>query len=133
MDDDLHNNLFLEKVLKDTGATIFKAGMGVEALEYCKEHPELSLVLMDGMMPQMTGYEATRKIREFNKEVPIVILTAYASVDSLRYAIDCGCTGMLSKPIGKEELVALFRKTEKEYKEHPGSVKTNKTTLTFNE
>jgi CheY-like chemotaxis protein len=120
VDDDRYSNQFIERVLMNAGAAILKAATGMEAINCCRENPELLLILMDGMMPGMTGYDATRKIREFNREVPIVILTAYAGVDTLRYSIECGCTGLLSKPIGKEELEALFRKTMQESKKHQG-------------
>ena len=101
---------YLRQTLKPTGLTILHASNGKDAIDHCLAHPEIKLVLMDGMMPVMTGYDATREIRKFNPELPVVVLTAYVSQTSIRDAVASGCTDYLAKPIGKEELLSVLKK-----------------------
>jgi len=66
--------------------------------------------LMDIAMPGMNGYEATREIREFNKDVIIIAQTAYALQGDKEKALKAGCNDYISKPIDKLKLHALIRK-----------------------
>ena len=70
----------------------------------------IDLILMDIRMPEMGGYEATRKIRAFNKEVVIIAQTAYGLTGEKAKAIDTGCNDYIAKPIKKDELTALIQK-----------------------
>jgi CheY-like chemotaxis protein len=63
---------------------------------------------MDMQMPDVNGYEATRKIREFNKDVIIIAQTAFALTGDREKAIEAGCNNYISKPIMKDELRALI-------------------------
>jgi CheY-like chemotaxis protein len=67
-------------------------------------------VLMDIKMPGLNGYEATRLIRQFNKDVIIIAQTAYAFAGESEKAIEAGCNDYISKPIGKDKLYVLLRK-----------------------
>jgi len=67
-------------------------------------------VLMDIKMPVMDGHEATRQIRQFNKDVIIIAQTAYALVGDREKAIAAECNDYISKPIKKDELLALIQK-----------------------
>jgi len=81
---------------------------GKEAVEACKDNPDIDLVMMDIKMPHMNGLEATRKIREFNSSVPIIAQTAYALSGDREKAIEAGCNDYLSKPIIAEELMGML-------------------------
>jgi CheY-like chemotaxis protein len=83
---------------------------GIEAVEICKNCPEIDLILMDIKMPEMDGYEATRQIRQFNKEVVIIAQTAYAQSSDRKKTFDAGCDDYISKPIKKDELLSIIRK-----------------------
>jgi hypothetical protein len=61
-------------------------------------------------MPDLNGYEATRQIREFNKDVIIIAQTAYGLSDDREKALDAGCNDYISKPINKNEFDALIQK-----------------------
>jgi CheY-like chemotaxis protein len=89
---------------------IFKARNGFEAVEVCRNNPDIDLILMDIQMPLMNGHDATRQIRQFNQDVVIIAQTAYGlSGDKLK-AIEAGCNDYLSKPINKDDLHSLLQK-----------------------
>jgi len=67
------------------------------------------MVLMDIRMPLLDGYEATRKIREFNKEVIIMAQTAHALVGDRDRAMEAGCTEYITKPINTDALLAKIK------------------------
>ena len=76
----------------------------------CRNNPDIDLVLMDIQMPDMDGYEATRQIRLFNKDVVIIAQTAFALTGDREKAIEAGCNDYISKPIKKDELMVLVQK-----------------------
>ncbi|MEI7982728.1 MAG: response regulator [Bacteroidota bacterium] len=109
-EDETRNFEYIKQTYRDTGLTILHAGTEQEAIECCRDHPEIRLILMDGMMPVMTGYDATMEIRKFRPELPVVILTACISPTSIRDAVASSCNDYLAKPIGPEELRAVLKK-----------------------
>ncbi len=109
-EDNNSSYLYIEAALKNTGITILWARSGIETLELCKSNDAIDLILMDGMMPEMTGYDATREIRNFRYKLPIILLTAYVSSASFHQAVSSGCNDYLAKPIGREELIAILKK-----------------------
>ncbi|PKP08569.1 MAG: response regulator [Bacteroidetes bacterium HGW-Bacteroidetes-4] len=98
-EDERTNYLFLEALLKRTGATLIWAETGKTALEAIKNSPEINLVLMDIKMPEMNGYEATREIKKLRPELPIIAQTAYALAGEKEKILSAGCDDYLSKPI----------------------------------
>jgi PAS domain S-box-containing protein len=109
-EDDEASEMFIQAVINMFSKEIFTARTGVEALEICRNNPDIDLILMDIKMPEMDGYEATRKIREFNKEVVIISQTAYVLEGDREKAIAAGCNDYISKPIKKDELGNLIQK-----------------------
>jgi signal transduction histidine kinase/DNA-binding response OmpR family regulator len=110
-DDDMRNVFALSKVLKEHGMEIIKAENGIKAVEAVIAHPDLDLVLMDVMMPEMDGLEAIRKIREkyIFKDLPILSLTAKAMKEDRKKCIDAGANDYISKPIELERLLSLMK------------------------
>ncbi|WP_455585857.1 PAS domain-containing protein [Bacteroides sp.] len=96
-------------MLKDYNLT--RAVNGIEAVEKVRNE-KFDIVLMDLKMPIMGGLEATRKIREFNKEIPIVALTANAFDSDRTNALEAGCNAFLAKPVKKKQLLDLFSMKE---------------------
>jgi len=108
-EDEPLNFKYIEKVLKSTRANIIHAKNGKEAVALCgSEKPEI--ILMDIKMPEMDGYEATKKIREFNKDIPVIAVTAYAVTGEREKCIDAGCNEYLSKPVKKEILFGTLKR-----------------------
>ena len=109
-EDDKESAKLITMAVRKFGNEILKATIGVEAIEACRNNPDIDLVLMDIRMPIMDGYEATRQIRQFNKEVVIIAQTAYALTGDREKAIEAGCNDYISKPIKKDELMGLVQK-----------------------
>ncbi|MFO7873016.1 MAG: ATP-binding protein [Bacteroidales bacterium] len=109
-DDDLSAMLMSEYVQTIGGKEILQAGNDTEAVKICKNHPDIDLILMDIKMPEMGGHEATKQIREFNKEVVIIAATADGLTGDREKSVESGCSDHLAKPISKTELQALIQK-----------------------
>jgi signal transduction histidine kinase/CheY-like chemotaxis protein len=110
-DDDMRNVFALSKILKERGMEIIKAENGKIALDMLTENPDVDLVLMDIMMPEMDGYEAMKRIREQIKfkHLPIIALTAKAMKDDKQKCIDAGANDYITKPVDIERLISLMR------------------------
>ncbi len=105
VEDDENNLFFMESILNSYKINTITAENGKEAVDKCHEHPEITLVLMDLRMPVMDGLEATRKIKLFRKDLPVIAVTAFAMREDEKKALEAGCDGYLSKPINKESLL----------------------------
>ena len=109
-EDDEVSEMLIGNTLKTIAKEIIIARTGVEAVEACKKNPYLDLVMMDIRMPDMGGYDATRQIRMFNKEVVIIAQTAHGLYGDREKAIEAGCNDYIAKPINKTELLLLIQK-----------------------
>jgi len=109
-EDDSNSYSILESMLADIGARIIWARNGALAVKYCKLSSEINLVLMDLKMPTMDGFEATKLIRKFNVDVPIIALSAYSSHDDLQNAKLAGCNGFITKPVTLHRLFETLKK-----------------------
>ncbi|MEG9328457.1 response regulator [Salinimicrobium catena] len=111
VDDDMRNVFALSKVLKEKGMEVTKADNGVKAIEALKNNPNIDLVLMDIMMPEMDGYEAMQKIREEGKfrDLPIIALTAKAMRDDKQKCLDAGANDYITKPVDVPRLLSLMQ------------------------
>ncbi len=86
------------------GAKILWAKNGIEAVSICRDHPEIDLILMDLQMPEMNGYDATKLIKEFRPELPVIAQSAYAMNDEQELSISVGCSAFIAKPFTKKQL-----------------------------
>ncbi|NOR29367.1 MAG: PAS domain S-box protein [Lutibacter sp.] len=112
-EDEEVNYLFLETLLHDSlkiDCTVLHAKNGKEAVKISKENPKINLILMDIKMPLMNGYEATKLIKEFNPNVPIIAQTAYSTSEDINKSIAVGCNDFISKPISKKTLSDILKK-----------------------
>jgi CheY-like chemotaxis protein len=111
VDDDIRNIFAMTSALEQKGATIFVGRNGQEALDKLNQDPQIDLVLMDIMMPEMDGYEATRRIRKQKRfaNLPIIAVTAKAMKDDHKKCLDAGTNDYVSKPVDLEKLLSLIR------------------------
>jgi len=109
-EDDETSDFLITSMLKKNNHEVLHTQTGIETVEVCRNNPDIDLILMDIRMPNISGYEATRQIRQFNKEVIIIAQTAYGLSGDRQKAIDAGCNEYLSKPIDKDELLRLMKK-----------------------
>jgi signal transduction histidine kinase/CheY-like chemotaxis protein len=99
-------SIYVEEFVKE----LKSARTGSEAVDICRSNTDFDLILMDIQMPKMNGYEATRLIRQFNKDVIIIAQTAFGLSGDEEKAIKAGCNDYITKPINKYELYKLVHK-----------------------
>ncbi len=111
VDDDTRNTFALLTVLEEKGMEVIVGNNGQEALKLLNERRDIDLVLMDIMMPEMDGYEATQKIRAQGcfKKLPVIALTAKAMKGDKAKCIEAGANDYLSKPVDIDKLISLMR------------------------
>jgi len=102
--------MLLSKTVKEIASETIEVKSGKEALESLKNNPDTNIVLMDIQMPEMNGYEATRQIRKFNKDIVIIAQSAFGINGDKVKAMEVGCTDYISKPINKNDLMTLIHK-----------------------
>jgi PAS domain S-box-containing protein len=109
-DDDEISRKLIRLIVEDFGGEILEAKTGIETVELCRTKKDIDLILMDIKMPGLDGYEATRRIREFNKEVIIISQTAYGLSGDREKSIESGCNDYISKPVNRNKLQAMIQK-----------------------
>jgi HAMP domain-containing protein/signal transduction histidine kinase/DNA-binding response OmpR family regulator len=111
VDDDVRNIFALTSGLERHKLTVLHAESGRAGIEMLQQNPDVDLVLMDIMMPEMDGYQTTRAIRDLPqfRNLPIIALTAKAMKGDREKCIQAGASDYIPKPIVLEELVALLR------------------------
>ena len=110
VEDDENSEMFITKVVGSMGKLVLIARNGLEAIDICMNNPDLDLILMDIKMPLMDGYEATRQIRTFNKDVVIISQTAFALTYDREKSMATGCNDYIAKPLNKSKLIELIKK-----------------------
>ena len=108
VEDDEVNYKFLEAVLQNTQAQLLLATNGYQAVELCKSISKIDLILMDLRLPKMNGFEATRRIRKFNKTIPIIAQTALVLEKEREKCFEAGCTDQILKPIEIAKLTKMI-------------------------
>ena len=111
VDDDVRNIFAVASVLERHGMSVVTAETGQEALAKLASNPDVAVVLMDIMMPDMDGYETIRAIRQTVSlgQLPIIALTAKAMKGDREKCFDAGASEYLAKPVNTEQLLAVSR------------------------
>ncbi|MFG2432375.1 HAMP domain-containing protein [Streptomyces sp. NPDC048590] len=112
VDDDIRNVFALTSVLEQHGLSVLYAENGREGIEVLEQHDDVTIVLMDIMMPEMDGYATTTAIRRMPQfaGLPIVALTAKAMKGDREKAIDCGASDYVTKPVDSDHLLSVMEK-----------------------
>jgi HAMP domain-containing protein/CheY-like chemotaxis protein/signal transduction histidine kinase len=111
VDDDVRNIFALSSVLERRGMIVLTAGTGREAIELIDSTPDIAIVLMDIMMPEMDGYETMQVIRQNTllRRLPIIALTAKAMKGDREKCLEAGASEYLAKPVNTEQLLSSLR------------------------
>ena len=111
VDDDVRNIFALSSVLERRGMRVLTASTGNEAIQTLETTPDVSMVLMDIMMPEMDGYQTMQRIREkpVFRRLPIVALTAKAMKGDREKCFEAGASDYLAKPVNTEQLLSALR------------------------
>ncbi len=111
VDDDVRNIFALSSVLERRGMSVLTAGTGREAIATLESTPDVAIVLMDIMMPEMDGYETMQVIRQNPsfRRLPIVALTAKAMKGDREKCLEAGASEYLAKPVNTEQLLSALR------------------------
>jgi CheY-like chemotaxis protein len=111
VDDDVRNIFALTSLLERHHMETVVAASGEEAINIVQKTPEVSLVLMDIMMPEMDGYETMRRIRQEPqfRMLPIIALTAKAMKGDREKCLEAGASDYIAKPVNTDQLLSLMR------------------------
>jgi len=107
VEDHEDNLVFLQTLLEKNGATVLTAKTGEKAVDIIQNDKTIQIVLMDIRLPQMDGFETTRKIKAINPNIPVIAQTAYALYNDYDECLKNGCDDYIAKPIKKD---ILFKK-----------------------
>ena len=110
VDDDMRNIFAIKSALEARGISVLHAENGKKALEILNVEPNVSLILMDTMMPEMDGLQATRAIRDILQfqSLPIISLTAKAMKGDREKALEAGASDYVTKPVDPEHLLSVI-------------------------
>jgi CheY-like chemotaxis protein/anti-sigma regulatory factor (Ser/Thr protein kinase) len=111
VEDDEVSYQYLTKLLTNIAKEIIWAKDGVEAVEMAKNKSHIDVILMDMLMPNMNGFEATKQIRKFNKDIIIIAQTALALASERDEILASGCNDYISKPVflaGLKEILSKY-------------------------
>jgi CheY-like chemotaxis protein len=111
VDDDVRNIFALSSLLERHGMSVSSATTGQEAINQIDTQPDLQIVLMDIMMPEMDGYETMQRIRKDARyrRLPIIALTAKAMKGDREKCLEAGASDYIAKPVKTKELLSLVR------------------------
>jgi signal transduction histidine kinase len=107
--EDEHNNfIYLSEIIKRTGAKVIEAKNGLQAVTAVEQSPEINLILMDLLMPEVDGYMATKQIKKIRPSLPVIAQTAYTLMREKEKSLEAGCDGYITKPYDPPELLELI-------------------------
>jgi len=111
VDDDVRNIFALSSLLERRGMSVLTAGTGREAIAMLDTTPDVAIVLMDIMMPEMDGYETMQVIRRNAalRRLPIIALTAKAMKGDRENCLEAGASDYLAKPVNTDQLLSALR------------------------
>jgi len=110
VEDDPVSYAFLKELFQPTGADLYHAGDGLEAINQFRKIKNIDLVIMDIQLPEMDGFEATRIIRSLNSNIPVIAQTAFAMSDDKEKMKLAGFDDYVSKPIDINHLLGIVHR-----------------------
>jgi signal transduction histidine kinase/CheY-like chemotaxis protein len=110
VEDDEISRLLISTAMNPFSRELLTTRTGIETVEIIRNNPDIDLIMMDIQIPEMDGYEATRQIRQFNKEVVIIAQTAFGLTSDCEKAMEAGCNDYIAKPLNIALLKGLIQK-----------------------
>ena len=110
VEDDIISAVYYEEIIKKHFKKVIRVTTGEDALNTCRSNPDIFLILLDIRMPKMDGFEVIKQLRQFNKEVIIIVQTAYAQRGDQESALKLGCNEFINKPLNKMILFKTMKK-----------------------
>jgi len=114
VDDEPNYLIVLSELLRDEGFEVFTASNGREGLQAVKD-VDLDLVITDMQMPEMDGMQLLNHVKAFNRDLPVIMITAYAQVEKAVAAMQAGAFSYLAKPFSNDELIVTIQKAAQHY------------------
>jgi signal transduction histidine kinase/CheY-like chemotaxis protein len=105
VEDDPGSYQYLSLILKRVNHQVSHTYTGFEAIELCRQRNKYDLILMDVKLPGIDGYETTRRIREFDSDIQIIAVSAFAFTEDHQRALKAGCNDYITKPVNKDVLL----------------------------
>ena len=104
------NHMLIDRILRKTKCKTEWAMDGEKAVQMCQNNEDIDLVLMYIRLPKKNGYEATKEIRTFRPDLPIIAQTAYVLYEDIEKVLEVGCNDLVTKPIIADVLLEKCRK-----------------------
>ena len=114
VDDEPNYLIVMSELLRDEGFEVFTASNGREGLQAVKD-VDLDLVITDMQMPEMDGMQLLNHVKTLNRELPVIMITAYAQVEKAVAAMQAGAFSYLAKPFSNDELIVTIQKAAQHY------------------
>jgi CheY-like chemotaxis protein len=108
-DDDDISDILINKIIGKYFHNVYRTLNGRQTLEFIRNHSDIDLIMMDIKMPEMNGYETTRQIRQFNKDIIIIAHTAFGFSNEKEVAVEAGCNDYIPKPLDAALLFATVQ------------------------
>ncbi len=129
VDDEPNYLVILSELLRDEGFEVFTASGGAQGLALVQD-VDLDMVITDMQMPGMDGLQLLQAIKKINKDLPVVMITAFAEVDKAVAAMQAGAFNYLSKPFSNDELIVTLNKAVQHYSLIRENIRLRKAILT---
>lgn len=110
VEDDRSSFLLLKEIMKSFNVDVHHVGNGRDAIDFVNINPQIDLILMDLKLPELNGYEATRRIKRICPNIPIIAQTAYAMTGDQEKAMSSGCEEYITKPFDLDKIKKLIIK-----------------------
>ena len=105
VDDESRMRKLVKDFLVKAGYDVIEAGDGEQAVDTFYAQKDIALIILDVMMPKMDGFEMVRRIRQTDKQTPVLFLTARSAINDVVEGFELGANDYLKKPFGMQELI----------------------------
>ena len=109
VEDNMISFNLIDAMLSQVNISLIHASDGLQAISYCSNNPQISMVLMDIQLPEVNGLEATRRIKKIRPDLPVIATTANVFDEDEEACLAAGCAAYISKPIQFRRLFEIMQ------------------------